>query len=42
MFEWTPGIPIMDEMTQSEDKYLDKKNTEVELIEDIVKTATQK
>ena len=26
MFEWKPGIPIMDEMTESEDKDLDEEN----------------
>ena len=32
VFEWIPGIPIMDDMTESEYKDLDEENTEVELV----------
>ena len=36
MFVWAPGIPIMDNTTESEDVKLDELNTEVDIIEDIV------
>ena len=36
MFEWTPGISIMDKTTESEDKDLDEENSEAELIEDTI------
>ena len=36
MFEWTPGIPIMDEMTYIEDRELNEENAEVLLIKDTI------
>ena len=42
MFEWTPGIPIMDNMTKIKDEDLDKENSEVDIIEDIVEEVIEK
>ena len=36
MFEWTPGITIMGNMTESEYKSWNEENAEFQLIEDIV------
>ena len=41
MFEWTPGILIVGDMTESEDKYLNEENAEVEFIKDIVDEAVE-
>ena len=35
MFEWTPGIPILNNMTGNEEKGSDKENSEDLLLEEI-------
>ena len=37
MFEWTPGISTMYNTSESEDEYLNEENSDVEIMEDIVK-----
>ena len=36
MFEWSPVIPIMDYMTENEDKESNGEKYQSELIEDII------
>ena len=36
MFEWAPGIPILDDMTGNEDKGSDKENSGGKLVEENV------
>ena len=36
MFEWAPGIPILDDMTRNEEIWYDKGNPEYELVKEIV------
>ena len=36
MFEWAPGIPVLDDMTGNEAKRYDEEISEDKLVEDIV------
>ena len=36
MFEWAPGVPILEHITGNEDEGYDKENPEDELVEEIV------